>query len=85
MYKLEIIDNTIGNSYQYGVYMWKYKHWWSQKKSWEFIEGHSIGKKYMCPEIYKKLKTVYDLFNTELESVKKRYEFTEVHNTTIAI
>ena len=84
VYKLEIVDNTIGNCYQYCVYELRFKNWWSREKSWNFVEAHALGKKYMCPEIHRKIKTVEDLFKGELESVKKRYTFQEIHNTVIS-
>lgn len=84
IYKLEIIDNTIANCYRYSVSEWGFKNWWSIKKSWNFVEGHSLGKKYMCPEIHRKIKTVEDLFKEDLEYVKKRYTFNEIHNTVIS-
>jgi hypothetical protein len=83
VYKLTIVDNTIGNYYDYTVYELKRKHWWSINKTWIFVEGHTLGKNYMCPEIHRKLKTIEDLFNESLESVERRYTFNEIHNTII--
>ena len=84
IYKLEIIDNTITNCYRYNVLEWKFKNWWSREKSWNLVEGHTLGKKYMCPEIHLKIKTVEDLFQEDLGFVKKRYTFNEIHNTVIS-
>jgi len=83
VYKLTIVDNTIANCYQYSVYEWKFKNWWALQKSWNLVERHSIGKKYICPDIYKKIKTVEDIFNEDVEYVKNRYIFNEIHNTII--
>jgi hypothetical protein len=83
VYKLTIVDNTIRGYYDYTVYELKRKHWWSINKTWNVVEGHTLGKNYMCPEIHKKLKTIDDLFNESLESVKRRYTFNEIHNTII--
>jgi len=84
IYKLEIIDNIITNCYRYNVLEWKFKNWWSREKSWNLVEGHTLGKKYMCPEIHLKIKTVEDLFQEDLGFVKKRYTFHEIHNTVIS-
>jgi hypothetical protein len=84
-YKLEVIHDRIRNLYECNVYEWKRKHWWSKDKSWVFVEGHTIGKKYKCPEVIYGLKTVEDLFNESLKEVEERYYFSETHNTTIQL
>jgi hypothetical protein len=83
MVKLEIIDNRIKNYYEYTVFQFKKKYWWSFNKTWIFKESHVLGKKYMCPEIHKGLKTIEELFHIEVEMVKKRYNFIEIHNIVI--
>jgi hypothetical protein len=84
MYKLEIIDNQIENYYESNVYVWKRKFFW-QKEKWVFVEGHKLGKKYICPEIYHKKITIEDYFKRELYYIKKRYNFNEIHNISINV
>lgn len=81
-YKVEIINNFIGNSYHIVLYEWKQKHWWN-KKSWIWIYRHTLGKRYVCPEIHQGKITIEDYFKREVDLLFQRYEISEVHRIEI--
>lgn len=83
-FKLEIIDNTINNRYEYNVYVLKKKNWYSLSKEYCFVEGHRLGKNYMCPSILQGKETVKSMFKNDLRSVKNRYTFSEIHKVKIS-
>lgn len=82
LYKVEIINNFIGNVYEIVLYEWKRKYWWN-KKSWNWIYRHTLGKRYVYPEIHQGKITVEDYFKREVDLLFKRYEISEVHRIEI--
>lgn len=82
LYKVEIINNFIGNVYQIVLYEWKRKHWWN-KPSWVWIYRHNLGKRHVCPEIYQGKITIEDYFKREVDLLFRSYEISEVHRIEI--
>ena len=81
-YKVEIIDNQIGNVYQINLYRWKKRRWWN-REDWNFEYSHILGKKYMCPEIHKGKITIEGYFEREVKLVLEREGIEEVHRIVI--
>jgi hypothetical protein len=87
-YKIEIIDNQISNCYELKVYKLsninKWYQWYLEDRfNWVWTHGYSLGKKYMCPEIYKKVKTIEELFDIEVKRELERDGIEEVHRIVI--
>lgn len=82
-YKVEIIDNQIGDYYELNLFVWKRRKWWS-KENWNFECGHTLGKKYMCPEIRNGWTTVEEMFDEEIHQVLEREGIEEVHRIVIS-
>jgi hypothetical protein len=84
-FKLEIIDNQISNCYEYKLSKFKKVNKWYEFERWEwrFEQAHSIGKKYMCPAIYKKQITIEQMFNREVENLMEDKNIEEVHRIKI--
>lgn len=81
--KVEIIDNQISKGYEFNIYLWRKRKWWSIQKSWCFHYGHYIGYNYKLP-VFMKQKTSKELFLDELQRTLKRYDnIVQIHRTTI--
>jgi hypothetical protein len=81
-YKIEIIDNQIGDYFQMNLFVWGRKNWWS-KEDWNVEFRHIIGKKYMCPEIYKGRTTAERMFEEEVKMELEREGIEEIHRIQI--
>lgn len=81
-YKLEIVDNQIKGYYEYVLYSWKKKNWWSKEK-WNFESAHTLGHRYMCPEIHQGKITAKEYFERDVQLILKKREIIEIHKTTI--
>jgi hypothetical protein len=81
-YKLEIIDNQIQGFYEYTLFSWKKKNWWS-KEEWNYEYQQVIGYNYICPEIYQGKITIKEYFEREIKIVLKQKTVSEIHKTTI--
>jgi hypothetical protein len=82
-YKVEIIDNQIGDIFEIRLYAWKKRKWWS-REDWNFEYAHTLGKKYMCPQIHKGKITIEQMFDEEVQEVLKREGIEEVHRIVIS-
>jgi hypothetical protein len=81
-YKLEIVDNQIKGYYEYVLYSWKKKNWWSKEK-WNMEFSHTLGHRYMCPEIHQGKITAKEYFERDVQLILKGREIIEIHKTTI--
>lgn len=81
-YKIEIIDNQIGDYFELNLFVWKRRRWWN-REDWNLVHSHVLGKKYMCPEIHKKRITIDEMFEREVQRELKRDGIEEVHRITI--
>ena len=81
-YKLEIVDNQIDNFYEYVLYSWKKKNWWSKEK-WNLECVHTLGYRYMCPEIHQGKITTKEYFERETQLILKNKDVSEIHRTII--
>ena len=81
-YKVEIIDNQIGGYFQMNLFSWKKRRWWN-REDWNIEFRHILGKKYMCPEIYKKKITIEEYFERDVKRELEREGIGEVHRIII--
>jgi hypothetical protein len=81
-YKIEIIDNQIGNYFQMNLFVWKRKNWWS-KEDWNIEFRHILGKRYMCPEIHKGKITAEGMFQRDVKKELEREGIEEIHRIQI--
>ena len=81
-YKLEIVDNQIHRFYEYVLYSWKKKNWWSKEK-WNIECAHTLGHRYMCPEIHQGKTTTKEMFEREVQLIIKQKNPIEIHRTII--
>jgi hypothetical protein len=81
-YKVEIIDNQVGNYFELGLYVWKKRKWWN-RKDWNLEYSHVLGKSYMCPQIHKGKITLEEMFEDEVQKLLKREGIGEVHRIVI--
>jgi hypothetical protein len=84
-FKIEIIDNQIYNYYEYIVYKWKKVSKWYQieKYDWCWEHSHTLGKNYICPEIYQKRITIEDMFEREVKRQLEIDGLNEVHRIMV--
>jgi len=85
-FKIEIIDNQVGNFFQINLYKWKKVNKWFQiaKFDWCIEFRHILGKNYRCPEISQKRITIEQYFEREVQDELNRDGIEEVHRIIIA-
>ena len=84
-FKIEIIDNQISNCYQINLYrLGRVNKWYQMEKfDWRVESRQILGKKYSCPEIYKKRITIEEYFEREVKRELGRDGLVEVHRIVI--